>query len=111
MEGPDGKRDCDVSVRGMRQGVPYFALVECKDWKKEKPVGIGVVDALDSKRRDLNADLAVIYSNSGFTAPCGAKGQPGKHQNFYCGRDRRRSVTCKGKYPGIRSRRKGGEHY
>jgi Restriction endonuclease len=67
VEGPDGKRDCDVSVRGTRQGVPYFALVECKDWKKR--VGIGVVDALDSKRGDLKADLVAIYSNSGFTAP------------------------------------------
>jgi hypothetical protein len=27
------------------------------------------VDALDSKRKDLNADRAIIYSNSGFTAP------------------------------------------
>jgi hypothetical protein len=59
MEGSDGKRDCDVSVRDMRQGVPYFALVECKDWKKR--VGIVVVDALDSKRRDSKADLAAIY--------------------------------------------------
>jgi hypothetical protein len=67
VEGPDGERECDVSVRGARQGIPYFALAECKDWKKR--VGIGVVDALDSKRRDLKADLAAIYSNSGFAAP------------------------------------------
>jgi hypothetical protein len=67
VEGPDGERECDVSVRGARQGVHYFALVECKDWKKR--VGIGVVDALDSKRKDLKTDLAAIYSNSGFTAP------------------------------------------
>ena len=67
VEGPDGERECDVSVRGVRQDLPHFALVECKDWKRR--VGIGVVDALDSKRRDLKADLAVIYSNSGFAAP------------------------------------------
>jgi hypothetical protein len=69
VKGPDGRRDCDVSVRGTRQCVPHFALIECKDWKKDQSVGIGVVDALDSKRRDLKADLAAIYSNSGFTAP------------------------------------------
>ena len=42
-------------------------LVECKDWAEL--VGIAVVDALDSKRRDLGADEAVIYSNAGFTEP------------------------------------------
>lgn len=63
--GPDGQRDIDVSVRGTRNGKPYFALVECKDWKRK--VGIAVVDALHSKSHDLEADLSVIYSNSGFT--------------------------------------------
>jgi hypothetical protein len=67
MEGPDGRRDMDVEVRGTVNGAAYFALIECKDWKA--PVGIKVVDALDSKRHDLNADRAIIYSNSGFTAP------------------------------------------
>jgi hypothetical protein len=67
IEGPDGQRDLDVEVRGTRDGVPYFTLIECKDWKR--PVGIEVVDGLESKRHDLAADLALIYSNSGFTAP------------------------------------------
>lgn len=63
--GPDGRRDMDVSIRGIKDGRPFFALVECKDWKD--PVGVAVLDALDSKRRDLGADLSTIYSNSGFT--------------------------------------------
>ena len=67
IEGPDGKRDMDVEVRGTLNGAPCFVLIECKDWAD--PVGIGVIDALDSKRRDLYADRAIIYSNSGFTAP------------------------------------------
>src|SRR5262249_2424084 len=67
IHGPDGKRDLDVEVRGTFNGVSCFVLIKCKDWAD--PVGIGVVDALDSKRRDLNADRAIIYSNSGFTAP------------------------------------------
>jgi hypothetical protein len=65
IEGPDGRRDMDVEVRGAREGVPHFCLVECKDWRRK--VGIPVVDALDSKRADLKADRAIIYSNSGFT--------------------------------------------
>jgi len=67
IEGPDGRRDLDVEVRGTVDGLPCFVLIECKDWAQ--PVGIAVVDALDSKRKDLSADRAVIYSNSGFTAP------------------------------------------
>ena len=68
VEGPDGSRDCDVSIRDTRDGLPYFAFAECKDWKK-RAVGIGTIDALDSKRKDLRADLTAIYSNSGFTVP------------------------------------------
>jgi hypothetical protein len=67
VEGPDGRRDLDVEVRGTIKGSPYFVQIECKDWAD--PVGIGVVDALDSKRRDLGANRAIIFSNSGFTAP------------------------------------------
>lgn len=67
VEGPDGSRDCDVSIRGTREGKPYFAFAECKDWRK-RPVGIGIIDALESTSRDLRADLTAIYSNSGFTA-------------------------------------------
>lgn len=65
--GPDGRRDLDVEVRGSLDGADRFILIECKDWTD--PVGIAVVDALDSKRRDLQGDEAVIYSNSGFTEP------------------------------------------
>jgi hypothetical protein len=65
ITGPDGERDMDVEVRGTLQGVPYFVLVECKD--HGRPVGIGFVDAFESKIRDLKPDRAIIFSNSGFT--------------------------------------------
>jgi len=71
VEGPDGRRDMDVSVRGIKTGVPYVALIECKDWKE--PVGIAVIDAFDSKRHDLKVDLAVVFSNSGFTQDAARK--------------------------------------
>lgn len=73
IEGPDGQRDMDVEVRGTLNGESHFVLVECKDWKRK--VGIDVVDALESKRRDLGADSAAIYSNSGFTEPALRKGK------------------------------------
>ena len=65
VEGPDGRRDMDVEIRGTIEGNPRFVLVECKDWRR--PVGIKEIDALDSKRHDLGADETFIYSNHGFT--------------------------------------------
>ncbi len=71
--GPDGRRDLDVEIRGTINGEDQFVVVECKDWNVV--VGIGVVDALDSKRRDINADYALICSNSGFTPAALRKGK------------------------------------
>ena len=45
VEGPDGTREIDVSVRGQIDGKQTFILIECKDWKKD--VGIAEIDALD----------------------------------------------------------------
>jgi Restriction endonuclease len=73
VNGPDGTREIDVSVRGFIDGKQTFILIECKDWKSD--VGIAAVDALDSKRLDLVADKAMIFSNSGFTEPALRKAQ------------------------------------
>jgi hypothetical protein len=67
IEGPDGAREIDVSVRGQIDDKQTFILIECKDWKTD--VGIAAIDALDSKRHDVGADKTMIVSNSGFTAP------------------------------------------
>jgi hypothetical protein len=65
ITGPDGERDMDVEVRGLADGVPQFILVECKD--HTRPIGIGFVDAFESKIRDLLPNRAIMFSNSGFT--------------------------------------------
>jgi hypothetical protein len=65
IAGPDGERDMDVEVRGMLDGAPHFVLVECKD--HARPIGIGLVDAFESKIRDLTPDRSIMFSNSGFT--------------------------------------------
>jgi len=70
IKGPDGKREIDVEVRGAVNNNPHFILIECKDWTKGKThplVDIEEIDKLDSKRVDLSADAAIIYSNTGFT--------------------------------------------
>jgi hypothetical protein len=45
-------------------------VAECKDFNPVTtgPVGIGYIDALDSKRRDLGLEFAFVCSNAGFTA-------------------------------------------
>lgn len=65
IAGPDGRRDMDVEVRGKIAGEPHFILVECKD--HTRPIGIGLVDAFESKIRDLEPNRAIMFSNSGFT--------------------------------------------
>jgi len=71
IDGPDGRRDMDVLVEGVKDGKKEKILIECKDYDKSKTgrVGIELIDALDSKRRDLSIDKCLICSNSGFTAP------------------------------------------
>jgi hypothetical protein len=69
VEGPDGRLDMDVSIEGRMNGRSVRIVIECKDFdlRKTGPVGRPIVDALDSKRHDLNVDAAFICSNSGFT--------------------------------------------
>jgi hypothetical protein len=69
IEGPDGRLDMDVSIRGTLDGTTTLAVIECKDFDVAKTgkVGRPFVDALDSKRHDLKADIVLICSNSGFT--------------------------------------------
>lgn len=70
--GPDGRRDLDVAI-SRSKGEPPFVVIECKDWNR--PIGIGLIDALESKRRDLGAIAAIICSNSGFTEDALRKSQ------------------------------------
>jgi hypothetical protein len=70
VSGPDGRLDMDVAIRGEVDGRPALVVIECKDFDLATTgrVGRQFVDALDSKRHDLGASMAIICSNSGFTA-------------------------------------------
>lgn len=70
--GPDGRRELDVTVRKQVGSREVLLLIECKDYtysRRSRPVGIGDIDAFESKRRDLGANFAVMASNSGFAQP------------------------------------------
>jgi hypothetical protein len=66
VDGPDGRRDLDVLIELDDNGVHKRVVIECKDWNR--PIGIALIDALDSKRQDLDVSLVMICSNSGFTS-------------------------------------------
>lgn len=70
VEGPDGRRELDVSIQISTSNKIIKGVIECKDFSPDKtgPVGISYIDELDSKRRDLNLDFAFICSNAGFTS-------------------------------------------
>jgi hypothetical protein len=71
ISGPYGRRDRDVCFSAVINGKEINALVECKDYNPRTTgrVGIDLIDALDSKRRDLGIDFPFICSNAGFTQP------------------------------------------
>jgi len=66
--GPDGRRDLDVIIEGSANGVIRKIQIECKDYSNDRrPIGIALIDALDSKHRDLGMDVSLMCSNAGFT--------------------------------------------
>jgi hypothetical protein len=62
------KRELDVVIVGAVEGHSLKGIIECKDFNPGRPIGIAYVDALESKRRDMGADISLICSNAGFTA-------------------------------------------
>jgi len=69
VQGPDGRRELDVDILEKQGDRTVHGVVECKDFNPDTtgPVGIGFIDALDSKRHDLKLDFAFLCSNAGFT--------------------------------------------
>ena len=69
VTGPDGRRDMDVTITGTINEEQKKILIECKDYNPNSTgkVGIEIVDALESKARDLSMDYSLICSNAGFT--------------------------------------------
>ena len=65
--GPDGERRTDVVIRSVMDGRLTKTLIDVFDLPSS-PVGIESVDGIDSRRTDVKADFALIYSNTGFDA-------------------------------------------
>lgn len=74
IDGPDGSREIDVIVNYLDSDNRRQFILECKDYKRKRRIGIEVVDAFASKLNDLNASGA-ICSNADFTLPARKKAQ------------------------------------
>lgn len=67
IPGKSGRlRQVDVDVRSSVAGQEIFIAFECKYYKRR--VGIGTVDEVIGKIDDINAQIGVIVSDSGFDA-------------------------------------------
>lgn len=69
VDGPDGAREIDVLIEAKINGEQIKLLMECKDYSKKRRLGIGVVDAFESKLKDMNATGGAICSNADFSQP------------------------------------------
>jgi hypothetical protein len=68
VQGPDGARNIDIEVRSVVDGKYKLMAIEVVDLPGDRKVGVETIDAIDSKRADLQADIAVVCSNTGFDA-------------------------------------------
>ncbi|MBX3706215.1 MAG: hypothetical protein KF911_06210 [Pseudomonadales bacterium] len=64
--GPDGARSIGLEVRSTLGPAKRTTLIEVFDAHTARPAPIDLVDAVDSKRADFNADSVLICSNTGF---------------------------------------------
>lgn len=60
-------RQIDIVVRGRIGTASVLVIVECRDY--EDVIGVEHVDALDSVRREVGANKAILVTRTGFTKP------------------------------------------
>jgi hypothetical protein len=61
------RRQFDVVIRGKFAGQTMLGVIECKDLSRK--VGNPEVDAFVTKARDVNANVKILMSKSGFAKP------------------------------------------
>jgi hypothetical protein len=60
-------RQIDATVRGRLGSAVVLVIIECRDYSDA--LGIDHVDALDSVRREVGANKAILVTRTGFTRP------------------------------------------
>lgn len=65
LEGIDGPREIDVLLKGRVGPCEIITAIECKDYNKN--INVTVLDAFDSKLKDVKANKGIIVSRKGFS--------------------------------------------
>jgi hypothetical protein len=65
---PDGSRTVDVEVVSIGEKNRLIADIDIVDLPSGRAAGVEVIDAADSKRLDIKADVMLVCSNTGFDA-------------------------------------------
>jgi len=71
LKSPDGERQIDVLIRSKAGALDLTTIVECKD--HNRILSVEYIDALESKRRDVNASKAVLVARKGFSKSAKSK--------------------------------------
>ena len=64
-------REIDVLVELSEGDQTFTTMIEVKDWKRQ--VDVRTIDAVESVRRSIRADVAVVVARNGFTMAARAK--------------------------------------
>ncbi|MGQ4620033.1 restriction endonuclease [Nocardia sp. R7R-8] len=64
LVGSRGTHKIDVTVRGLKAGIRFLWIVECKHWRRR--VSKEKVAALSAIAQDVGADRGILLSESGF---------------------------------------------
>ena len=65
LEGKDGKREFDLTIRSTAVGLNFLTVVECRDHNKR--LDVTHIDGFHSKMQDVLANKGVLISRRGFT--------------------------------------------
>jgi hypothetical protein len=63
IHGPDGARNIDIEVLSTVDRIRKLMVIEVLDFPGDRKAGVEIIDALDSKRGDIQADIALVCSN------------------------------------------------
>jgi hypothetical protein len=66
MHGPDGVRKVDIVIQSVINRISKLVAIDIVDLPPGRKAGVDIIDGFDSKKMDINVDIALLCSNTGF---------------------------------------------
>ncbi|MGB4068965.1 MAG: hypothetical protein WBK08_13125 [Nitrospira sp.] len=66
MHGPDGVRKVDIVIQSVINRISKSVAIDIVDLPSGRKAGVDIIDGFDSKKMDINVDIALLCSNTGF---------------------------------------------